>query len=380
MFRISFTILVLCVSLSQLRADDDPEFQGRKMSDWLAMLKNDSVPRKRKAAVVALGQIAADQKDTRKFVLPALATAIRSDPAPAVRGQAAVTLGQQPSEYAAAFVSELSECLRTEKDNAVKVDVIVSLGRIGKLAKAGVLPLSSVLKDAEATVRAAAAEALGRIGSDAKSAAPTLLTLMKDVDLNVKRQAIFAMGRIEPDDIEPIVSSLINVIKSETSKDLRYETVVSLGLLVPKTVDVALAVSDTLGDADVETRKQACLTLARLGYVGKKTEPKIRATLLGDTDKEVRALAVRSLTSVFGSEAADLIPILIDRLKNDPDFEVRMALAEELGSMGPSGKSAVPALRAAMKDPQIKVREAATAAIKQIEKPIPKNSPSSPSN
>lgn len=353
------------------RADDDPSFNGRKMSEWLVMLKDDSVPRKRRAAAVALGQIASDHKDTRKFVLPALAAALRNDPTPAVRGQAAVILGQQPFE-AGAFVSELAECLRTEKDNAVKVDVAVTLGRIGKLAKAAVLPLTTILNDPDAKVRATAAEALGRIGSDAKPAAPTLLKLLKDSDTAVRQQAIFALGRVELDDVEPVVAAFVAILKNETNRDLRLETVVALGLIVPKTVEVAAAVAGTLGDKDAETRKQACLTIAKLGFSARKTEPAIRAVMTQDGDKEVRAVAVRALTAVYGSDASEVIPVLTDRLKADSDFEVRVAIAEELGSFGSAGKKAVPALRAAMKDPQIKVREAATMAIRQIEKPPPK--------
>ena len=354
------------------RSDDDPEFNGRKMSEWLIMLKGDSVPRKRKAAAVALGQIASDQKDMRKFVLPALASAVRSDPAPAVRSQAAGTIGQQPPEYAGAFVSELAECLRTERDTAVKIEVAVALGRIGKLAKAGVLPLSTLLADPDAGVRAAAAEALGRIGSDAKSAGPALLAALKDADANVRRFIIFALGRVEPDDIEPVVAAFVGLLKGNEPREIRFETVVALGLMVPKTAAVATAVAGTLTDADVETRRQACLTLSRLGVVAKASEPSIRAALTNDEDKDVRSFAVRALTAAYGSDAADTIPLLVERLKADPDFEVRVALADELGSFGRTGAPAVPALRAAMRDPQIKVRDAATAAVKQIERPAPK--------
>jgi HEAT repeat protein len=369
MIRVLLLAFLVTSIAPAARADDDPSFNGRKMSEWLVMLKDDSVPRKRRAAAVALGQIASENKETRKFVLPALAAALRSDPTPAVRGQAAVTLGQQPPEYAGAFVSELAECLRTEKDTTVKIDVSVTLGRIGKLAKAAILPLTTILNDPDAKVRATAAEALGRIGSDAKTATPTLLKLLKDAEPAVKQQAIFALGRVEPDDPEPVVAVFVAILKNETSRDLRLETVVALGLMVPKTVEVAAAVSGTLTDPDAETRKQACLTMAKLGFVARKSESAIRNVMISDADKEVRAVAVRALTAVYGSDAAEVIPVMTERLKADTDFEVRVAIAEELGSFGPAGKKAVSALRAAMKDPQIKVREAATLAIRQIEKP-----------
>ena len=73
-----------------------------------------------------------------------------------------------------------------------------------------------------------------------------------------------------------------------------------------------------------------------------------------------------------GAEEKELIPFFTERLKADPDFEVRVGIADELGSLGPAGKDALPALRAAQTDSQIKVRAAAAAAIKQIEKPVSK--------
>ena len=85
--------------------------------------------------------------------------------------------------------------------------------------------------------------------------------------------------------------------------------------------------------------------------------------------------AVGNATGVAGMKK--LIPTLADRLKNDPDFEVRITIADELGALGPEGKEAVPALRQAQADPQVKVREAATAAVRKIERKVekPKDKP-----
>lgn len=367
--RSMIALLMLFSAIITLRADDDPTFNNRRMSEWLAILKNDSSARKRKAAAVAVGQIANDLKDTKKFILPALANTIRNDPAAPVRSQAAVTLGQQPPEFSGAFVTDLAECLRTEKDTQVKIDVSTALGRIGRLAKAGVLPLTGLLKDPNADVRASAADSLGRIGPDAKSATAALLPLIDDKELLVRQRAVFALGRVEPDDPEPTVAALVDILNKKNDPTTRLEAVVSLGLIGVKTVDVANAIAKTLSDESTDTRKQACLALAKLGFVAKRSEQAIRQIMIGDPDKEVRALAVRALTATYATDQVELIPLLSDRLANDTDFEVRIAIAEELGSFGNSGKSAIPALRAATKDPQRKVREAAAAAIKQIERP-----------
>ena len=52
--------LVVGTGLIAEGAADDPEFAGRRGSEWVRLLKEDSSPRKRKAAVVALGQLWAD--------------------------------------------------------------------------------------------------------------------------------------------------------------------------------------------------------------------------------------------------------------------------------------------------------------------------------
>lgn len=367
--RSMFACLMLFTAFVTLRADDDPIFNDRRMSEWLAILKNDSSARKRKAAAVAVGQIANDLKDTKKFILPVLAMAIRNDPAAPVRSQAAVTLGQQPPEFSGAFVTDLAECLRTEKDTQVKIDVSTALGRIGRIAKAGVLPLTGLLKDQNADVRATAADSLGRIGSDAKSATAALLSLIADKEPRVRQRAVFALGRVESDDPEPTVVALVDILNTNNDPAIRLETVVSLGLIGVKTVDVANAIARTLPDESTETRKQACLALAKLGFVAKRSEKAIRQLMIADPDKDVRTLAVRAMTAAYATDAVELIPLLTDRLSKDADFEVRIAIAEELGSFGNAGKSAIPGLRAATKDPQRKVREAATAAIQQIERP-----------
>jgi HEAT repeat protein len=377
MLRTVAVLILLGFSLPARAADekDNPEFNGKKMSEWIVMLKEDQTARKRRAAALALGQIVADHKDEKNIAaaaLPPLAKAVRSDPSPVVRGQAAEILGQQPAELGAAFVSDLVECLRGEKDPAAKKDVATAIGRFGALSRAAVLALVGALKEPDAGAKAAVAEALGRIGPDAKPAAAELLPLVKDADKGVRRAAIFALGRIDPDDPGPVSAALCAVMKAEQDRELRLETVISLGLLGDRSTEAAEAIASALSDKDAELRKQAARSLAKLGRAAKHVAPKLKDLATSDADKDVRLDCIHTLGVSYGAEAKELIPFLTDRLKADPDFEVRIGIADELGSLGPGGKEALPALRAAQTDSQIKVRAAAAAAIKQIEKPVGK--------
>lgn len=392
------TLLALLISATAVSAADDPEFNGRKMSDWLTMLKNDALPRKRRAAVIALGQIVAehDDKEIPPRVLPALAKAVRADTHPSVRAQAASVLGRQPADFTPLFLADLSEVVRVEKDSDARREMAVALGRFGKLSRPAVVPLSEVLQDQVPATRAAAAEALGRIGPDAKQVAPGLIPLLKDPDRNVRYGAVFALGRLDPEDPEPVSVALIGTMAAEARRsgpsaaasaagssavwagrrdtEIAQELVLSLGLLGDRSPDVVQAVAGCLADPSAEVRRQAALSLAKFGPAARAAADPLTAVFKSDPDRLARIYSLHTLRMSFGTDAKELIPVMTQRLKADPDFEVRVAVAEELGSLGASGVSAIGALRDAQKDPQVKVREAAIAAVRQIQKLPPEKS------
>jgi HEAT repeat protein len=271
----------------------------------------------------------------------------------------------------------------------------VALGRFGKQSRPAVVPLTEVLKDPAAPTRAAAAEALGRIGPDARQAVPSVLPLVKDPDRNVRHAAVFALGRLDPEDPEPTSEALVGLLAAEAGRDHRLaatsaagssavwatrrdeemvlELVVSLGLLGDRSPDVIQAVSGELSDPSAEVRRQAGLSLGKFGPAARAAADRLAAAFRADADKLARIYSLHTLRTAYGSDAKDLIPVLTERLKADPEFEVRVAIAEELGSLGPAGAPAIPALREAQRDPQIKVREAASAALRAIQKPAEKS-------
>ena len=74
MFRPTIVLLFL-LPLTPRLAAEEPSFGGRKLSEWQTMLKEDPTPRKRRAAVVALGQIGADNREVIPVVLVAIGCA-----------------------------------------------------------------------------------------------------------------------------------------------------------------------------------------------------------------------------------------------------------------------------------------------------------------
>ena len=382
--RLSVLACLAAAPAAPAAPPDDPEFNGRRGSEWVRILKDDAAARKRRAAVVALGQLWADGQ--YKPAVPNLGRALQQDPSAAVRLQAAAALGQMKKEEVArhedarAALAALIGALQIEKESAVKREVAAVLGRLGEVSKGAVSALSKTLTDADAATRAAAAEALGRIGPDAKAAAAELMPLLKDTDPAVCRAAAFALGRVAPEEIDAVGTALAGLLKAEKDAAFRKELVVSLGLLGDRSEAVTAGLTAALGDADADVRRQAARALGGFGLAIQPAIPALLKSFQGDADKNVRIDALCALGSGLGANVKELLAVLTARLnidpeakpKGDPDYEVRIAVADELGRTRGGREGRHPGVAAHQRDPQVKVREAATAAIRRIEKPAEK--------
>ena len=377
------TLLTLIFALPQVAITQEPEFAGRTLSAWAIMAKEDPVPRKRRAALVALGQIASqsDNRDVLKQVVAVVGRALRTDANSQVRQQAALILGQQNAEVAVVALTDLVEALRVEADSTVRRDIVVTLARFGPLAKPAITPLIDSLKEGSPPLQAAAADALGRIGAEARVAIPELLRLAESSEVSVRQAAVFALGRIEPEDPQPSAAMLIRILKTDPELAIRREALGSLGFLGDRSEPVVEAIAGVLATEDVELRRQAMIILGKFGKVVRSVAPAVVRSFREDPDLIVRMVAIRPVSQALADSPRELISTLGNRLTGpgaDSAFEVRVAICEELGSIGHADKDRVlPLLREARRDSQIKVREAATQAIRQIEKPS-KESPNQP--
>jgi HEAT repeat protein len=354
---------------------DEPTFNERKLSEWLAMLKEDPTPRKRRGAIVALGAIASANSEAFPTAVTAIGRAMVNDASPIVRQQAATVLGQQKVDDAAIILTELTNAMRQEKDPMVRREVAVTLGRFGKLAKGAVSALADGLKDADLGVRTASADALGRIGPEASETAPALLALLKTDDKALRTAVVFALGRIEPEDKKGVSLAIVQVLQTAKEPELKREAITSLGFLQDTSGEILTALVGQLSDTDAEHRLLAITTIGKFGTGIRVIEAEVVAVLKGDADKNVRLMACRVIAKNMASDSAGKLSLFVERLKSDPAFEVRVAIAEELGALAKAGTPAIPALRQAQRDPQIQVRDAATKAIKSIESPAPMPKP-----
>lgn len=372
--------LAALLFVAPARGADDPNnpvVDNKKLSEWMALVRESDNGRIRAAAVNTLGQIATDNPERVfvKDIVVAVGKAMRNDTSAGVRAEAARVLARVAADQlkdktadVASVVTDLAEGLRTEKEVVVRVEQAVALQRYGPAAKGAVTALEKGCADADPKVQAAAAVALGRIGKDAKAAADDLLPLVKSADLEVRKAAVFALGRVEPDDVGK-ASEAIAKFTTDPDEQTRKEAVSSLCLLVDKTPDTVKAVAAALTDEKVEVRRLAAAGLAKFERFAREAEAELRAAFKKDgEDKVVKATALHSYCAGMKDDVAKVVAELTPRL--DPtvekDADVRIAVCDELGDFGPDAQSAVPALRGAERDPDMNVRKAAGFAIKKI--------------
>ncbi|QJW93815.1 HEAT repeat domain-containing protein [Frigoriglobus tundricola] len=387
----AFVLLALAVGFAPGQ-EADPVYEGRKVSKWIDIVQNDGSARQRALAVDALGKIWILHK--HKDAIPNVCRALRVDASTAVRAQAAIVLaGLQDKELGS---KALIDALGTEKESRVRKEIIAAMAKFPEVCALGIDPLITSLKDPDPAVKVAAAEALALAGSQvktmAKSAAPGLVPLLKDTNKSVRIAAVYALGRIQPEGASTIAESMAAMLASEKDADIKRELIGALGLLGEKSEVVVEAIGTALFDANDEVRRTAARTLGTFGAEGAILADDLLKVIAADKLKDVRVDAVRAFGSTLGparvkARLKDLRPQL-DPAKQ-PDYEVRLALVEEIGALGwehlgmdlasldPAIKAeaqhTLGTLRLRLADPQVKVREAAGIAVRKIEKkPEPK--------
>ena len=356
-----YAVLVLSSFRQANARDEEPVVSGLKKSEWIRMLDDPSA-RRRRAAVVALGVVGSLHKD----VVPALGRALR-DKDQAVRSQTIQVLAGMRHEDIRELVPEFADLIKEDPDVAVRQQAAALLGRIGPLAKPALGRLIQTLTDKEVVVRTAAAEAIGRIGPDAREAAVSLIPLLKDKEFTIRLAAIFSLGRIGWDS-ELQLNAMVKTLSDDEAVEIRKEAARSLGLLETAAKPGIPALLKALhSDSSADVRQQAAQALGKMGPETAAWKNDLLEAMNKDRDKTVRLYVLRTLSGSMGESFPMVLPELTSLLKTEADGEIRLALVQEIGAMGPAAASALPALMAAQQDVQITIREAAKAAVKKVQ-------------
>jgi HEAT repeat protein len=417
---LSLTLLTLLGVTGGVRADDDDiEVSGRKLPEWIEILRGEYAEKERQTAVLAVGVAASERgiwqsnrnrqqraglialeligPGKSRQVFPAILAVLRDDPEEKIRESSASSLGRLAARLVAdanaAYKHDstidrktavplspvrdgLATALRADKSPRVREACAASLGRLEWAAKDAVPALAQALKDTSPGVRGAAVVALGRVGKEAGDAAPALLDVLKDdkADKLMRSQAAQAIGLMGPD--APVdLEVLLNVWHDAAAPaEVRADVATALGLLEKTSAAIDLGNELKNRKNDVAVRRAAAVTLDGFGAAAKPAVSPLRDALKDD-DKFVRALAMHTLGKIgkdLGTERKGVVEDLLTSM-SDRVLEVRVAAIETLGALGPDGlgdnlPGVVERLNDAKRDSQKAVRDAATDALKKLVK------------
>lgn len=356
--------------------------EGDKEQIYLSML-DDADPNVRTEVAVELGGIMTASA-TRGLL------SLFDDDHKAVREKAAFYLGYRvndTSELAAEIKNKLSSALQ-HADSARRKLALTTLNNLHPRTKELLGMITSMLQDADRSVRAQAATCLSQWKGRRMAAAstPQLLAMLKDEDALCRVEAAHAAWCVGKR-VDEAVAALRQEL-SNPDDATRLAAAAHLRSL-RKDARTAFAELDHAARHDPSPAVRAAATLA-LGYCGKKAIPTLLACLRS-TEADVRRNAVAALGEI-GPDAADTAPAIF-KLIAECDLQVLVALQrmkakalvpsliamledpkqnrnwimETLGSMGTDAQEAVPHLLTFLEDEKDELRVRAAATLAQIE-------------
>jgi HEAT repeat protein len=182
-----------------------------------------------------------------------------------------------------------------------------------------------------------------------------------DSNLYVREAAARALGQIGGD----AVPALIQLLKTHPDELARGEAAKALGEMGKDGRAAAPALLEALREPAYLVRLITARAVGKVYVADKQLREAFEAlaqSATRDPRREVRISAVRTLATI-GPEA---VPTLIQVLKKESEWIARADAAEGLAAYGHAAGETVPALVAALRDPQVPVRIRAVEALGRI--------------
>jgi HEAT repeat protein len=156
-------------------------------------------------------------------------------------------------------------------------------------------------------------------------------------------------GACRAQDVTANLNELIKVANDPNSPE-QEKAIKKLGNVTNEIRAVTFVLRHQLGSGDAKIRRAAAETLDDLGPAAESAEYEL-ISASRDPNVHVRLAAVDALGHIGPLAKGRAVPALIERLSKDKDVNVRRTAAGALAATGPYAKDAVPALMAALKDP-----------------------------
>jgi HEAT repeat protein len=235
-----------------------------------------------------------------------------------------------------------------------RVALLNAAAAIGPPAKDAIPAVNKLLAEKETAIRVAAVETLGKIATGNADAVAKLGEILKD-----QRNSSFALQAATLRALAGMgygskaatgdVKAYLDQTKDPSSKVWASATLVAMGSDADMNAKTVLAALKDTGSA-AKTARVAAIDASE--FLGARAKPGVPDLIEALKDKsavsradggQVRERAARSLGKL-GANAKDAIKPLTDMLK-DPDRTARRAAAEALGMFGPEAVVAAPKLR-----------------------------------
>ncbi len=285
-----------------------------------------------------------------------------------VRDPSAPPAGQRPLS---AWMAELKD-----PGSAVRTQAALALGDLGPAAREAEAVLTAALRDPDPEVRYAAVAALGAIVPEGKAAVEGMARALVDDDWFVRFAAAQALQNLG-ERAKPAVPALMSAISpKDFIKDFRPvrcgAALVALARIEPAAKELEagfrLIVGKLLEDerqGSFGARATGARLLGDCGPAALSTLPAL-TKLLKDAAGDVRVASAEALLKIAPEKQGEAgLVVLADALKH-PDLLVRRRAAEALAGRGALARRVLPALNAALQDPEPEVRQAAGDALKRV--------------
>ena len=257
---------------------------------------------------------------------------------------------------------------KTVVGGLVRIPWTTGFGRTTRIAKTLESRLQAMACDPDLGVRIALTNQLVALRSDSEGTIAAIRTLARDPNPGVRIAVIRALGQSGAIR-EPLRPAYLRLLEDE-DPGVRIEaaTYIPHGELTRRAfIDVLLKM---LKDPSARIRVATALKLSQADYrqqfwdaesrlsnrhytsaalLQSPTALAVLKSAVNDSDPDVRASSVK-LLNLWPGEAATLIPIVIERLK-EPSANVRAEAALTLASFGPASEGATRTLLASLADP-----------------------------
>jgi HEAT repeat protein len=240
-------------------------------------------------------------------------------------------------------------------------EAIKALAAIGPAAKAAVPRLVQMARDPHAWHRPQVVAALACICPNDPKFFTLLLELLQDKkDDELRSAAIDALGRIGPEAGDPS-PPLIGLLEADAAGQSADAAIGSLGKLGPRAKAAVPALERILHDKQKSAWRRSHAAVA-LWRIDGNVAPRVAAVL----EAADSVLDTGHLAGDLTPMGPAAVPALEQAIEAGGKREGRHVAVVVLGQIGPPAKAAVPALVAALKDPEPLTREAAAEALGRI--------------